>query len=230
MKNLITIISAIFVLGSLSAQDCLSYSLLKEGTKWVMTQYNKKDKVEGSIEYEVLKESSDGGEKVWEMKMINKDKKGEILTEAEYSMSCENNVFKVNADAFLPAETSQSMEGMEMEIDATNTEFPNDMKVGDKLPDSRVDIKAGMNGMNIMNMTVVTKNRNVLAEEKIETEAGSYNTLKIEETSEVKNSLMSRETKSITYFVPGFWMVKQEYFDKKGNPDGYSLMNVYEQK
>lgn len=234
MKKLaIVLLSFLISLLPVFAQDCESFGVLEEGNSWEMTNYNKKDKVEGIITYSVIKKYEENGSVVWDMKMVTTDDKGKDPYEVEYTMTCKANIFKIDADAFINGQMKESlagMEGMEVEMDASETEFPNSLEVGDELQDSKVTIKASMNGFSVMNMTSITKDRKVTGEEKITTEAGEFDTFKIEETNVIESKLMNSETKSVTYFVPGFWMVKSEYYDKKGNLEGYSLLTKMDEK
>lgn len=224
MKTLITFFIGLSFIFVARTQECITTELLQTGTKWETTNYNKKDKVEGKTKYEVLSADISGDTYSWELKMIMTDKKGEVFSETVSEISCENGVFKMSMDQFISPATMQSMEEMEVEIDATDIEYPTDYDENTTLPDASVIIKAGMNGMTVMTMETYITDRKIENKETIETDAGSFECLKMSQTTEVKNKLLNMKTTSKEWFLPGFGVVRSESYDKKGKLTGYTVL------
>lgn len=222
MKTLITFFLAFsfFFIGR--TQECVTTELLQEGTKWETTNYNKKDKVEGKTNYEVLSADVSGDTYTWKLKMIMTDKKGDIISEAVSEISCENGVFKMNMKQFMSPATIQSIEEMEVEIDATEIEYPTSYVENTTLPDASIKIKASMSGVTVMNIETFITDRKIEGTETTETEAGNFKCLKMSQTTEVKSKMINMKTTSKEWFLPGFGIVRTESYDKKGNLSGYT--------
>lgn len=224
MRTLIAFLLSLSVVFVGRVQECVTTELLKEGTKWETTNYNKKDKIEGVTKYEVLSTDFTGDIYTWEIKIIMTDKKGEVFSEAVTEMSCEEGIFKMNMQQFIAPATMESIEEMEVEIDATDIEYPTDYDENTALPDASIKIKAGMSGITVMNIETYVSDRKIEKTETIETEAGSFKCLKMSQTTEVKSKLINMKTTSKEWFLPGFGVVRSESYDKKGKLSGYTVL------
>lgn len=221
MRYLLTFLFAFgFVFISLT-QECGTNELLKKGTKWETTNFNKKGKAQGINKYEVLSADMSGNVYSWKLKMIMTDKKGKTYSEATTEIICEDGVFKMDMEQFTSPETMQSVEDMDVEIDATDIEYPSEYKENTTLPDASIKIKAGTSGMTIITIETIISDRKVEELETIETEAGSFECLKMSQTTEVKNKIINVKTKSKEWFLPGFGVVRSESYNKKGKLTGY---------
>jgi hypothetical protein len=174
-------------------QECTTTELLKEGTKWEMTNYNKKDKIEGINKYEVLSADISGDVYTWKLKMLMKDKKGETFSEATTEIVCEDGIFKMDMEQFTSPAIMQSVEEMDVEIDATDIQYPTDFDENTTLPDASIKIKASMSGMTVMNIETYVTDRKVENKETIETEAGSFECLKMSQTTELKKNYLMQQ-------------------------------------
>lgn len=227
MKVLITLFILIGVVFVGRTQKCVTTELLKEGTKWETTNYNKKDKVEGVTKYEVLSADVSGDVYTWKLKMQMTDKKGESISEATTEIVCEDGVFKMDMEQFTSPATMQSVKEMDVEIDASDIEYPTDYTVSSNLPDASIIIKASMSGMTVMNIETYVTDRKIENKETIETEAGSFECLKMSQTTEVKSKILNMKTTSKEWFLPGFGVVRSESYDKKGNLTGYTELTSF---
>lgn len=227
MRVLITFFIAISVVFVGRTQECVTTELLQEGTKWETTNYNKKDKVEGINKYEVLSADVSGDVYTWKLKMIMTDKKGESISEATTEIVCEDGIFKMDMEQFTSPATMQSVEEMDVEIDASDIEYPTDYVENTNLPDASIKIKASMSGMTVMNMETYVTDRKVENKETIETEAGSFECLKMSHTTELKSKLVNVKTSSKEWFLPGFGVVRSESYDKKGKLTGYTELTSF---
>lgn len=88
---------------------------------------------------------------------------------------------------------------------------PMDMKVGDKLPDGALNVK-----VKAIKTTLYVTEREVLAEETIETPAGKFNCLKVREKQESKVFGISSVFYMTTWYAKNIGSVVQEAYNKKG--------------
>lgn len=228
MKNLIIVtLFSIFTL-TLQAQGCDGLEMIKEGSKWEMTNYNKKDKVEGVTSYHVKEVSAQGDGVSWTIDMKMKDDKGEVYSETSTEIICEAGIFKMSMEHFMNNEQMQAYKDMDVEMDATDIEYPTSLKIGETLPEASINIKVATNGMTVMNMTTTIKDRKIEKEETIETPAGSFDCLVVTQNTSVANKIISKEFPSKDWFVPGFGVVKTESYKSNGKLMGYSLLTMYE--
>jgi hypothetical protein len=206
------IITSILILFSLTiiAQECEFYYPKLEGTKLEYQQYDKKGKPSGKLVQELVKfESTPTGS---EGEFISKsyDDKDELLHEATLSMRCEEGVFYFDMKSYLNPESMESYQDMDVKVDASDAEFPSDLKVGDQLKDASVTVTVTA-GVVPMTMVVTITDRKVEAKENITTPAGTFETYKLTQTNTInfgfKTVMQSEEwyskevgmVRSITY-------------------------------
>lgn len=228
MNTLLTFIAVLSISFGVLSQDCSSLNMIQKGSKWELTNYNKKDKVQSSTVYHVTDLTSTSDAVIWKISVEMKDDDGEIYNSTESEISCEEGVFKMSMEQFMNNEQFQGMQEMDVEINASDIEYPTVPKVGETLPDATITMKASTNGMTVMNMTTRIKDRKIESEEEIETPAGSFSCLVISQTTVIANQLLSKDFKSKDWYVPGFGVVRSESYKSNGKLIGYSLLTKYE--
>lgn len=229
MKNLLFVLLLVLFSLSIFAQGCDGLEKIKEGSKWELTNFDKKDKVEGSTFYHVKEVSAQGDGVTWVIDMKMKDDKGEVFSETSSEIVCEGGVFKMSMEQFMNNEQMQAYKDMDVEMDATDIEYPTSSKVGESLPEASIHIKVATNGMTVMNMTTTIKDRKIEKEETIETPAGSFDCLVVTQNTTIANKIISKEFPSKDWFVPGFGVVKTESYKSNGKLIGYSLLTSFDQ-
>jgi hypothetical protein len=116
---------------------------------------------------------------------------------------------------------------LEYDVSGKNLDLPNDLAVGQNLPDASVEMNISMSGINI-NMNIKTTDRSVVARENITTPAGTFDCYAITYTSELKMSMgMNQTNKGKQWISEGVGMVKQEDYDEKGKVTGSSLLTKF---
>lgn len=219
-----TIGIALFLIASVSlaAQDCLKYYPQETDGSFEITTYDKKDRVEGRAEYTVVEKTADGV--TYDATLY--DKKDEELGSMQFGIYCEGDKLKVDMKNFMPTSTIEQMssiEGMEVEMESEDMAFPNNMQVGDELPDANFSMKATVNGMPVLTTTSVTTNRKVIGQESVTTPLGTFNCLVITGETNLKMGFVKSAVSEKLYLHPEKGFIKSETFDKKGKPDGYSV-------
>ena len=126
------------------------------------------------------------------------------------------------------SEQMQSMQTMEMKIDASNIAYPTAPNVGDKLDDAKVTIQASTSGVQTINMTTTITDRTIDATEELTTPAGSYSCMVISQSSNVTFSFVNKTFKSKDWYVAGFGVVRSESYKENGKLVSYTLLTKYE--
>ncbi|QNJ97966.1 TapB family protein [Constantimarinum furrinae] len=227
MKSITTILLILFIGFTTNAQyDCSKFYPFTEGAKSQLTLYNGKNKVQGMVEYEVLKLSTTGGSVSATMKNRLFDEKGSMLSESEYEALCSDGVVSIDFKSLMRPGLMDAYGNMETEVTGTNLDLPNDLEVGQSLPDAEINVKMSMSGMN-MNMKTAIVDRKVIGRESITTPAGTFDCFVLTQTMEIKSiaSNMSRTSKQ--WVAEGVGVVKTEDYNKKGKLDGVSLLTAF---
>lgn len=211
-------------LGTAKAQDCEAYFPMKNGASFEFSHYNDKGKLETSNTSTITAESGNAFASTVKVHAVTKDAKGKEIASTDYTVACTNGEFHMDMRAMSMGSQQQSMqnvEGMTMEIDATDMVFPTGLAVGASLPDASMTMKATMNGMTIMNNTTHVTNRKVTAKESKTTPAGTFDCVVIEEDIDMKVMGMNVSSHSKAWYSLGVGMVRQET-TSKGKSNGYS--------
>lgn len=226
MKSFILSLLFLVLLSIAHTQECASTQFLKEGTKWEMSNYDKKGKLTGKTKYETISEKSTDEGYLWELKLEGFDKKGEeSIPETTTTIKCEGGVFKMDMSDFIPPESIESMKEMEVEMKSTNLNFPTQLSTDTQLENGTIEMTAYSSGIKIMSMEMTIKDRKIEGIERVETEAGSFECLKISQITVMDMGIITRELKATNWFLPGFGVVKSESYKSNGKSSGYSILS-----
>lgn len=207
------------------AQNCDAFYPFTEGAVSTVTSYDKKGKVSGMQEVTITNVGIEGGNTTANATAILKDKKGKKLTETNFDVTCKDSGVEIDIRSMMSPELFDQFEGMDTDITGTNVVIPNNISVGDKLPDAEMQMKIDMSGIT-MNMNVLMIDREVIAQEKLTTPAGTFDCYVIEYTSKVKMG-MARTSKAKQWIAKGVGLVKQEDYNKKGKITGRNLLTSF---
>jgi len=202
--------------------DCSKYYPMSEGTKFQITNYDKKDKVSGVIDYVVKKSTGDAV--ILSYKMY--DDKGKLIMTSEYGIICEENGISIDFNSLMAPGVLEQYEGMEVDISGTNLLLPNNLSPGQTLPDANVLANIKVPPIN-MKMTVSITNRKVEGKESVTTSAGTYDCFVITNDHESKMGVKVRGSSKL-WLAEGVGMVKQESYNKKGKLISKSLLTKFE--
>lgn len=215
MKTLLTTFITLLIVSSatIAQSTCSKYYPFKDGTTLQYTNYDKKGKESGEINYKVNNYRKSGGKEWITMTMSTSDKKGNGIGDISYDISCDGSGVSIDFKSLGNMAMLKQFESMETKITGTNTTLPNNLSVGQKLPDSNMNMEISMSGIS-MKVNTLIKDRKVTGKEKVTTPAGTYNCLILEQTTiaDVMGKKMSTSTKS--WFAEGVGMVKQESHSK----------------
>lgn len=210
--------------GAISQNDCNMYYPLTEGAKFQITTFDKKDKPTAVLDYKVVKVTNTDSGKVGTIHGTVKEKNEKTITETEFTVICKDNKLSVDFKSLLSPQMLEQFSNMDYEITGTNLDWPNDLTVGQTLPDANMNMKIGMSGVN-MNMSMDIKNRKVIGREKVTTPAGTFDCLIITYDTEV-NMGIRQKISSKQWVSEGVGMVKQED-SQKGKIMETSLLTAF---
>jgi hypothetical protein len=220
MKKSLSLISLfLFAFNITIAQNsCSKFYPMEEGTSFQYTNYDKKGKTEGVLNYTISSVTDNGSSTTarFDMKFI--DKKGKDIFNSNYNITCENGVVRVDYKSLFPSQMMQqySEMGIEMDITGTDIEIPNDLSVGQELADANVSIAMTMSGIK-MNTTVDQTNRKVEKNERITVAAGTFECYLVTETNISKTMGATIEMTTKQWLSEGVGIVKQESYKRNGN-------------
>lgn len=225
MKHYFLLLAALcFTVGTTVAQSsCSQYYPLVEGTSLQYTNYDKKGKEEGQMDYKVTNVNESGDTVSATMVMEISDQKGNTFS-SDYDITCDGNVVRIDFKSLMNEQMLSQMGEMEMDITGTDVELPNNLSVGQELPDSNVNVKMKMGGVMNMNMDVETINRKVEKQESVTTPAGTFDCYVIYSETRTKMMMSNQTMPSRVWLAEGVGMVKQESYNKSGKLVASSLL------
>ena len=179
------------------------------------TSLNGKGKTQGTISYTVTNVVDEGSTSSATMVMKYMDDKGKEAFNSEFTYTCSGNTVTIDYESLMSNQMLEQFEDMEMEISGTDIELPNDLEVGQVLPDANIAMKMSMSGMN-MTSTVDMVNRKVEKQETITTPAGTFDCYVIYSENVSKMMMANQTFPSRLWLAEDVGMVKQESFNKNG--------------
>ncbi len=226
MKKIVLIIAFMFGLAStLQAQSgCSKYYPFKEGTKAEITSYDKKGKKAAIIDYTVLNRTQTAQGEVATMQSTIKDEKGKLIAETEYDVTCDGNKISIDYKSMISPMMMEQFKNMDYDISGSDLEIPNNLSVGQTLPDAQMNMKISMSGIN-MNMELNITNRKVIGKENVTTPAGTYDCYVLTSDTTTKMGVTITSS-SKQWIAEGVGMVKQEDY-QNGKVSSSSLLTSF---
>lgn len=223
MKTKILVLICTFLIhfSSFSQSSCKAYYPFEEGTKFEITNYNKKGKKEGVVNYEV----SSINNNVATIKTIIFDNKDKEITTTSYQIMCDGNKISIDFKSLMNPDMFKQYKDMEMDITGTNVELPNNLQVGQSLKDANMNMVIDMGGIK-MNMSIDMLNRKVDNKEFVTTPAGTFNCFALSYDNEMKMG-MKMTFKIKEWIAEGVGVVKSESYNKNGKLMGYSELTSF---
>tara|TARA_R100000935_G_scaffold38680_1_gene60039 strand:- start:153241 stop:153924 length:684 start_codon:yes stop_codon:yes gene_type:complete len=204
------------------AQDgCSTFYPFENGVTFQITNYGKNDRVAAITDFLVTDATSNFAT----FKSFLRDKDGEVLNEATFTMSCENDGIVVDMESLLNPNLLDNYRDFETEISGTKIVIPNNLHIGQELPDATMTMLVNMSGINLR-MEVSMTDRTVIDRETITTSAGTFDCFVIGYTNTV-NMGMNRTTTAKQWISRGVGMVKQEDYNRRGRVTSSSLLTDF---
>ncbi len=198
----------------------------EEGTSWHWANYDKKGKSLGKTIQKVDKYAIENGVVNAKIIMVSEDAKGKQAEPIDFEFTCKDGIVYYDMKKFVPKEYLTDKDGeLEMSVSGTNLEMPSKMAVGDKLKDAAVTMNISGDSPVPMNLKVDIYDRQVEAEETLNTPAGEFNCLVISQSIRTK-MMVSIEMSTKEWYAEGVGMIKSETY-RKGKLAGYTLLTKF---
>lgn len=219
-KQIIVIVLLSFSVIGLQAQDqCNAYFPFKTNTVMGYSYFNSKGKLTGKSVNTVKSVSTNAdGSLTAEIEVASQDKKGRETSTGSYHVNCKDNALSLNITEVMAPNMKASLESMELDITGDIFELPFNLKAGQELPDTQTEISAGTNGVTIISMAINHTNRMVEGMEKVHTEAGSFDCIKISYDVSI-NMMITKNFHVVSWYSKETGLVKQETYNKRGQLD-----------
>ncbi len=217
MRTALLLLFTGLFLRALPAQECTAlYTYLKKGTTLEYTGTDKKGKKTVILTQTVHDVTSSADTLIAQVESKITNEKGEVMSISTSPIKCYQGTIIMDMRSMVPQQSGQS-NGADMQVELTSSDliFPAKLTPGLTLPDSDMDMKMMMGGIQIMNTHYSMRNRKVEAEEKVTTPAGTFQCAKI--SYDLEYRLMGKRTSHCEYwFSKDAGMVKTISYDKKG--------------
>lgn len=227
MKNLkiafAFIVTIVMTIPVIAQDSCSTFYPFENGATFQITSYGKNKRVAAITDF-LVTEATDN---FATFKSFLRDKNGEVLNEATFTMSCENDGVVVDMESLLNPNLMENYRDFETEISGTKIVIPNNLHIGQELPDATMNMRINMSGINI-SMEVSMTDRTVLTKETVTTRAGTFECFVIGYTNTV-NMGVNRTTTAKQWIARGVGMVKQEDYNRRGNVTSSSELTDFYQ-
>ena len=224
MKKILIAVTICFLwtVNFVGQDNCSKYYPLEKGTSFQLTMLDNKDKTTGIIDYLVKEYSDNSATLSYEMH----DEKGKLIATSEYGITCTDNGVSIDFNSLAAPGVLEQYKDMELDISGTDLIIPNNLAVGQTLPDANMLMNVKMSPINIkMNFNIV--NRKVEGKESVTTSAGIFDCFIISYDHESKMGIKITGSAK-QWLAEGIGMVKQESYNKKGKLMGSTLLTKFE--
>lgn len=228
MKNTIKTLGALFVFMGLISNinlhaQCSDYYPMTKGTVYEITHYDKKGQKESVTRNEVT--SASGNTAVIHTTQTTNG--GEEKINASYDIKCTGDGIAIDMNKLMKEQMSESMKDKDITVDITGTDVftPNNLKVGQTLPDNEMNMVIKASTMTI-DGHVKTYERKVVGKEKVTVPAGTFDCMVIESRSDIK-LMISKKSKTKMWIAKGVGIVKQETYNKKGKLQSSEKLTLF---
>ena len=221
MKSTLLVFALLFTGIAAKSQDI--FFPTKEGTILEYKIYNSKDEQTGMTRYTITDIKTMGSDMEITYLIETTDSADKELIKQEVTINKKGDKLYVDMSKFISNAIYEKVgeKANKMEITGNDMVIPSNIKVGDNLPDSNIEMALKMGFINIKMSANIT-DRKVESAEKIEVEAGNFDTYKVTNTITANAMGMKTSSKSSEWIAKGVGMVKSETYDKNGDVSSYT--------
>ncbi len=206
--------------------DCNSFYPFTIGSNFQMTSYDAKGKSSATMDYAVTQVTENKGQEIATVASVIKDADGKSIADTTFDVSCNGDLISMDFKSMASPQILEQYKDMDVKMNGTNLEFPNNLSVGQSLPDASLQIQISMGGIK-MNVDTTIQNRKVVGNENITTPAGTFDCYVITYDSAVKAAGINQTTQAKQWLAKGVGMVKQENYNKKGKVSSTSVLTKF---
>ncbi|WP_207431002.1 hypothetical protein [Sabulibacter ruber] len=202
------------------AQNCIQPLGLSKNTEFVY-QVTDKGRNNGTLSNKVVQQMANKeGVYVTTFKSARLGKTGRPETTEEYRIKCSGDTIYLDAMLLLREQALKAFEGKDFSYTPVDIPYPQQMKVGQLLPDGKLGVKVRSSNIDITQISMVATNRKVEAQETINTPAGSFDCFKISYQYIVELDAMGMPLRDVfsveEYFSLEHGLVKAQFTTKRG--------------
>lgn len=191
MKKYIFLATSVVALATVSAftklADCGNFEQFNKGVTYTMSNYNENGKLESTVDGNVIEVIKTASSVTATIDVLTKDGKGKEMSKGQVKTSCADGKYSMDMENFISQQSRDAYKDMDVKIEGSTLDYPNNMKAGDNLANGTVTmtISDKKSAQVVSTTTVTIKNRKVEAVENKTTPAGTWECYKISYTSEV---------------------------------------------
>jgi len=208
------------------AQQCDTYLLLKEGSSFEYTNYDRKGKAITVGNHLAKTVAENAGVYNSQISLDIKDlKKGDQFN-MEYEVGCENGILSIDMSRFFDSSKLLQYEGSDFDIsiEGDMLYFPKNMAVGDELNNGTITVKVVKDEFTLVTMTMDILNRKVEANERVTTDAGTFECQKVSYDFESKFGIIKVKGSAQEWYHNDRLLIKSESYNKKGKLIGSTAL------
>lgn len=235
-KYLVPLLCCLILLPENSrAQDlCSDYKLFRENAGYEMLSYDDKDRQTARMTYKVVGINKSGDKVEANIHSQVFDKKDKLATEGDFTIGCDNGTIWMDMRSMMNPQTMDAYKNMEMTMQGDKMFYPNKLEAGQKLENGTmtIEMKDKSSGRNMMTMVMKVVDRTVEGKENIKVPAGTYDSYKIRQSTEMENRAMGMKmpgmrVETVEYYVPEIGMVRSETY-RNGKLQSYMVLSKIE--
>lgn len=213
------------------AQNCSDYMLLSNNAQYEILTYNNKDKLMSKATYLVtnVNRNNDRVEATVQTKVY--DNKDKLSSEGEFTIGCDGGTISMDMRSMMNPDMMEAYKNMEVSMEGDKMLYPGNLQAGQKLEDGTmtITVKDNSSGQTMSTMTMKVLDRTVEGKESIKVPAGTFDSFKIKQNTEMENRAMGMKMpgmrmQTVEYFVPKIGMVRSESY-RNGKLMSYSVLN-----
>lgn len=197
------------------AQECNSYFPQEKGKIFEYKDLNKKGKETGRMTRKVVDRKIRGTVLSVEIEETHIPKKGNS-TSVKYTVQCEEGLAFISMEGYAMGQPQMgAYDNMSIEIEADNLELPSYAKLGDELGAGKVKATVSNEGIKMFTLDFKILDRKVDAFEKLTTNAGTFDCMKITSHTEM-HMMITVKTTTVEWYAKDVGVVKSEVYSKSG--------------
>ena len=205
--------------GSIHAQDACDKMLLatNDDAELHYLVVDKKGKETGKMRTKViLIEETDKGTIIHFETCLTPNKGARQQLMNTYSMRCFQDTLFMSMKSALPLGMLENYQSMQVDMEGKDLAIPAKVVENMELPDGNLKLTVSSNGMKVVSINANTSKRKVEKMESVTVPAGTFECVKIQQSTEVKIGLITNKSTTSIWYAPGTGVVKSESYDKKG--------------
>lgn len=210
---------------STAQNDCSTFYPFTEGTTFQIANYDKDGKEITVTDYKIVSNKLEDGKETASVKASIVTVNSKDVMETEYDLVCSGEKVSIDFKSMISPSMTEQFANFDVEVSGTDVVFPNNLSVGQNLPDAKMTMKIDMKGVK-MTMNVDMVDRKVEGMESVTTPAGTFECYVI--SYEVQTKMGINKTNTAKQWISkGVGLVKQEDYNKKGKVLSSSLLTAF---